>query len=260
MKELAQRNKRHGSPRIHILLKKQGLVINHKRTERLYKEEGLSIRKRTNKKHLIPLRIPMPEASSPNEVWLIDFISDAYGERNPLRILTLVDDFTRISPGILAQLSITGKVVSELIDQAIIRYGYPKPIRVDNGPEFTSRVFHQWALSRGILFEHSRPGKPQDNAYIESFNGKFRDECLNEHWFISLQDAQQKIETWRNLYNRQRPHSSLSGLTPYAFFKEQQTKTLTAKKLLTGNWPKQCGKVNMGSERVWVYCKKRERL
>lgn len=172
----------------------------------------------------------MPEASSPNEVWSIDFMSDAYGEKNLLRILTLVDDFTRISPGILAQRSITGKVVSEFIDQVSIRYGYPKRIRVDNGPEFISRVFHQWALSRGILIEHIRPGKPQDNAYIESFNGKFRDECLNEHWFLTVQDAQQKIEAWRNQYNRQRPHSSLSGLTPYAFFKEQQTKNLTREK------------------------------
>jgi putative transposase len=158
MKELAQRNKRYGIPRIHLLLKKEGLVINHKKTERIYREEGLSIRKRTKKKHLLPLRIPMPEASMPNEVWSIDFMSDAYGERNLLRILTLVDDFTRISPGILAQRSITGKVVTEFIDQASILYGYPKRIRVDNGPEFTSRIFHQWALSRGILIEHIRAG------------------------------------------------------------------------------------------------------
>jgi putative transposase len=227
MKELAQRHKRYGSPRIHILLKKEGFVINHKRTERIYKEEGLSIRKRTKKKHLLPLRIPMPEASRPNEVWSIDFMSDAYGERNLLRILTMVDDCTRISPGMLAQRSITGKVVTEFIDQASVLYGYPKRIRVDKGPEFTSRVFHQWALSRGILLDYIRPGKPTDNAFIESFNGKFRDECLNEHWFLTLRAAQQKIEAWRKQYNRQRPHSSLSGLTPYAFFKEQQTKNLT---------------------------------
>jgi putative transposase len=169
----------------------------------------------------------MPEASLPNEVWSIDFMSDAYGERNLLRILTMVDDFTRISPGIVAQRSITGKAVTECIDQAIIGCGYPKRTRVDNGPELTSRLFHQWALSRGILIEHIRPGKPQDNAFIESFNVKFRDECLNEHWFLTLQDAQQKIETWRKQYIRQRPHSSLRWLTPYAFFKEQQTKNLT---------------------------------
>jgi putative transposase len=169
----------------------------------------------------------MPEASRPNEVWSIDFMSDAYGERNPLKILTMVDDFSRLSPGILAKRSITGKVVTEFIDRMSMVYGYPKRIRVDNGPEFTSQVLHQWALTRGILIEHIRPGKPQDNAYIESFNGKFRDECLNEHWFLTLQDAQQKIETWRKQYNRQRPHSSLSGLTPYEFIKEQQNKNLT---------------------------------
>ena len=227
MKKLAQRNKRYGSPRIHILLKKEGLVINHKRTERIYREEGLSLRKRTSKKHLLPFRIPMPEASRPKEVWSIDFMSDAYGERNLLKILTMVDDFSRLSPGILAKRSITGKVVTEFIDRMSMVYGYPKRIRVDNGPEFSSQVFHQWALTRGILIEHIRPGKPQDNAYIESFNGKFRDECLNEHWFLTLQVAQQKIETWRKQYNRQRPHSSLSGLTPYEFIKEQQNKNLT---------------------------------
>ena len=181
MKELAQRNKRYGSPRIRILLKKEGLVINHKRTERIYREEGLSLRKRTKKKRLLPLRIPMPEASRPNEVWSIDFISDAYGERNLLKILTMVDDFSRLSPGILAKRSITAKVVTEFIDRMSMVYGYPKRIRVDNGPEFSSQVFHHWALTRAILIEHIRPGKPQDNAYIESFNGKFRDESLNEH-------------------------------------------------------------------------------
>ena len=169
----------------------------------------------------------MPEASRPKEVWSIDFMSDAYGERNLLKILTMVDDFSRLSPGILAKRSITGKVVTEFIDRMSMVYGYPKRIRVDNGPEFSSQVFHQWALTRGILIEHIRPGKPQDNAYIESFNGKFRDECLNEHWFLTLQDAQQKIETWRKQYNKQRPHSSLSGLTPYEFIKEQQNKHLT---------------------------------
>jgi len=198
MKELAQRNKRYDSPRIHFLLKRQGLVINHKRTERIYREEGLSIRKRSRKKHSWQFRIAMPEASEPKEVWSIDFMSDAYGEGNLLKILTMVDDFSRLSPGILAKRSITGKVVTEFIDRMSMVYGYPKRIRVDNGPEFSSRVFHQWALTRGILIEHIRPGKPQGNAYIESFNGKFRDECLNEHWFLTLQDAQQKIETWRN--------------------------------------------------------------
>ena len=193
MKELAQRNKRYGSSRIHILLKKEGLVINHKKTERIYKEEGLSLRKRIKKKHILPFRIPMPEASRPNEVWSIDFMSDAYGERNLLKILTMVDDFSRLSPGILAKRSITGKKVTEFIDQVSLFYGYPKRIRVDNGPEFSSRVFHQWAATRGVLIEHIRPGKPQDNAYIESFNGKFRDDtperryrrqnsCIRSKW------------------------------------------------------------------------------
>jgi len=221
MKELAYKHKRYGSPRLHVLLKKEGQIINHKKTERIYKEEGLSLRRPTKKKRILPVRVHMIAASRLNEVWSIDFMSDSLADGRRFRVLTIVDDFTRESPGILAYSSIPAKRVTAFIDQIAIFHGYPGLIRVDNGPEFTSANFHQWAEKYDIIIEHTRPGKPSDNAFIESFNGKFRDECLNEHWFLSITDAKEKIEVWRNAYNKERPHSSLNDLTPYEFLKEQ---------------------------------------
>lgn len=221
MKELAHTHKRYGSPRLHLLLKREGLVINHKRTERLYREEGLSLRKRRRRKRLSLPRVPMPAASRVNEVWSIDFLSDALANGRRFRILAIVDDFTRLSPGILVHTSIPARKVIAFLDQIAVMHGYPERIRVDNGPEFTSATFHQWAAMRNIIIEHIRPGKPSDNAFAESFIGKLRDECLNEHWFLNLAHAQQEIEAWRETYNTKRPHSSLNNLTPYEFIKEQ---------------------------------------
>ena len=221
MRELAHTHKRYGSPRLHLLLKREGVVINHKRTERIYREEGLSLRKRTRRKRLSLPRVPMPAASRVNEVWSIDFLSDALANGKRFRILALVDDFSRVSPGILVHPSIPARKVTMFLDQICSICGYPERIRVDNGPEFTSAVFHQWAEMRDIIIEHIRPGRPSDNAFAESFIGKLRDECLNEHWFLNLAHAQQIIEAWRVTYNTERPHSSLNNLTPYEFIKEQ---------------------------------------
>ena len=221
MKQLAHAHKRYGSPRLHVLLKREGLVINHKRTERIYREEDLSLRKRTRGKRVSLPRVPMPAASRVNEVWSIDFLSDALADGRRFRILAIVDDFTRVSPGILVHTSIPASRLTAFLDQIGSISGYPQRIRVDNGPEFTSTVFHQWAAMCNITLEHIRPGKPSDNAFAESFIGKLRDECLNEHWFLNLAHAQQKIEAWRETYNTERPHSSLNNLTPYEFIKEQ---------------------------------------
>jgi putative transposase len=221
MKELAHTHKRYGSPRLHLLLKREGLVINHKRTERIYRKEDLSLRKRRKRRRLSLPRAPMPAASRVNEVWSIDFLSDALANGRRFRILALVDDFTRVSPGILVHPSIPARKVTMFLDQICSISGYPERIRVDNGPEFTSAVFHQWAEMKTITVEHIRPGKPSDNAFAESFIGKLRDECLNEHWFLNLAHAQQEIEAWRETYNTERPHSSLNNLTPYEFIKEQ---------------------------------------
>jgi len=220
MKELANRHKRYGSPRIHVLLKREGLVINHKRTERIYREEGLSIRRKRKKKLKVSLRVPLSPASMPNEIWSMDFLCDACANGGRIRILTIVDDYTRTSPGLLVRSSIPGHRVTTFLDQQSMLYGYPQSIRVDNGPEFTGKHFQQWAAQRRIDVRYTRPGKPMDNAYIESFNGKLRDECLNEHWFLNLKHAQEIIEKWLTEYNPERPHSSLGDMTPHEFVKE----------------------------------------
>jgi len=223
MKELAHRHKRYGSPRLHALLKKEGKVKNHKRTERIYAEEGLAIRRKRKKKRIPSLRVPLPEASMPNETWSMDFVHDSCITGTKIKILTVVDDFTRSCPGLLTKSSIPGRGVTEFIDQRAFICGYPGSIRVDNGPEFRGKHFQQWAEQRGIYIDYIEPGKPMDNGFIESFNGKCRDECLNEHWFLNLKHAQKVIENWRIEYNEVRPHSSLGNKTPYEFVKEHQT-------------------------------------
>jgi len=230
MRELARKHRRFGSPRLHVLLRREELVVNHKRTERIYRQEGLALRRKRRRRRISFLRVEMPAATRPHEVWSMDFLSDACAGGRRLRILTIVDDFTRLSPGILVGTSISGRRVAAFIDRLAVFHGYPQRFRVDNGPEFTSTFFHQWAAEKSIQLEHIRPGKPSDNAFIESFNGKLRDECLNEHWFLHVQDAREKVESWRQLYNEVRPHSSLNDRTPYEFFKEHQM-TLQEEKL-----------------------------
>lgn len=222
MKELAHKHKRYGSPRLHALLKKEGRVKNHKRTERIYAEEGLAIRRKKRKKRMPFLRVPLREATVPHETWSMDFVHDSCINGTRIRVMTVVDDFTRSCPGLLTQSSIPGRRVTAFLDQQAIIHGYPKSIRVDNGPEFTGKHFQQWAQQRGVHIEYIEPGKPMDNAFIESFNGKFRDECLNENWFLNLKHAQEVIENWRIEYNEVRPHSSLNDKTPYEFVKEHQ--------------------------------------
>ena len=159
----------------------------------------------------------------PNETWSMDFVHDSCANGAKVKVLTIVDDFTRSCPGLLTQSSIPGRRVTAFLDQQAITHGYPGSIRVDNGPEFTGKHFQQWAEQCGIHIDYIEPGKPMDNAFIESFNGKFRDECLNEHWFLNLKHAQEVIENWRIEYNEVRPHSSLEDKTPYEFVKEHQT-------------------------------------
>lgn len=223
MKELAHKHKRFGSPRLHVLLKKEGQVKNHKRTERIYAEEGLAIRRKKRKKRIPFLRVPLPEATMLNETWSMDFVHDSCTNGTKVKVLTIVDDFTRSCPGLFTQASIPGRKVTDFIDQQAIIHGYPGSIRVDNGPEFKGQHFQQWAEQREIYIDYIEPGKPTDNAFVESFNGKFRDECLNEHWFLNLKQAQEVIDNWRIEYNEVRPHSSLGNKTPYEFVKEHQT-------------------------------------
>jgi putative transposase len=206
-------------------LKREGLVINHKRTERIYREEGLSLRLKKRNKKIAMARVRLPEPERANQRWSMDFVSDSLVTGRRFRALAILDDFSRECLAIEVDTSIGGiRVVSTLERLAELR-GLPGVITVDNGPEFAGRALDEWAFKRGVKLNFIRPGKPVENAYIESFNGKLRDECLNQNWFISLKDAREVIEAWRIDYNEFRPHSSLGDLSPVEYLNKTE-KTL----------------------------------
>jgi len=214
LRELAEQRKRFGSPRLHILLKREGLVINHKRTERLYREEGLALRKKRRRKSAAGARVIMPLPQRTNERWSMDFVTDSIVTGRRFRALTIVDDYSRECPAIEVDTSLGGRRVVGVLERLAETRGLPEAITIDNGPEFAGRVMDEWAYRNGVKLNFIRPGKPIENAYIESFNGRLRDECLNTNWFISLKHAREIIEDWRRDYNELRPHSSLKGSTP----------------------------------------------
>lgn len=224
--ELAAEYPRWGSPMLHDVLRAEGLVLNHKRTERIYREEGLTVRRRRRRKLPKALRVPLAPAERPNQRWSMDFIHDqAQGRR--LKALTLVDDFTRQCPVIEVDTSIGGERVVTVLERLVAERGTPEAITLDNGPEFTGKALHQWAAARKVRLRFIDPGKPIQNAYIESFNGKFREECLSQHWFSTLEEARLLIEQWRIKYNQIRPHRSIGRIPPDRFAKqfEQQKQT-----------------------------------
>ncbi len=234
LKDLAGARVRYGYRRLHILLMREGWQINHKRVYRLYKLEGLSLRLKTKKKRVSAPRVPLPAATSPNECWSMDFVADRLSDGRSIRMLTLVDNFSRISPTIEVDFSLTGKRVVEVLDRLKFTSRLPKVIKVDNGSEFISKAVDEWAHRNKVKLDFSRPGKPTDNAFIESFNGRLRQECLNQNWFTSLADAKQIVEEWRQDYNQQRPHSSLKQKTPSDFVAHwQQTRTAPKAEILT---------------------------
>jgi putative transposase len=213
--ELAALRKRFGYRRLGLLLRREGLVVNHKRVYRLYCEEGLGLRRRKRKRLTSEGRGRGEVATRPDEVWSLDFVSDATATSRRLKLLTIVDTYTRESLAIEVDTSIGGARLARVLDRVIMeRHAQPAEIVMDNGPEMTSRALDQWAYERGIRLRFIAPGKPVQNCYIESFNGRLRDECLNQHWFRSLSDAREIVEEWRRDYNRARPHSALGGLTP----------------------------------------------
>jgi putative transposase len=217
LKELAATRRRFGAPRLHTLIRREGKVVNHKRLERVYREEGLSLRKRKKRRQTAAPRVVLPAPEKPNKRWSMDFVSDCLAHGRKFRCLTIVDECSRESPAIEVDTSLPGRRVTRVLDRLKEIRGLPEAITVDNGPEFAGSALDQWAHSNGVQIVFIRPGKPVENAFIESFNGKFRDECLNENWFSSLKDAQEKIEAWRKDYNRNRPHSSLGNLSPEEF-------------------------------------------
>ncbi len=218
IKELAAVRVRYGYRRIHVLLRREGWKVNAKRVYRLYREEGLSLRYKRAKKRVSVPRVTPPPATRANERWSIDFLKDSLLDGRPFRVLTIVDNVSRVSPAIVADFSIRGEAVAVL--DRLKAMGLPARLAVDNGPEFISKALDAWAYRNGVQLEFSRPGKPTDNAFVESFNGHFRQECLDQHWFASLEEARQIIEAWRIEYNTERLHRALGQRTPATMVEE----------------------------------------
>jgi len=217
LKELATKRMRFGYRRLTALLVREGVEVNHKRVYRLYREEGLVMRMRQRRRIRWNGAVTSPAATRPNQRWSIDFVSDCVSTGKVIRMLTVVDDCTRECPSIEVDTSLGGLRVRRVLDRVAAERGLPEAIVLDNGPEFRGRALAAWSEERGVRLEFIQPGKPVQNAYVESFNGRLRDECLNANWFTSLNDARRKIEEWRQDYNQQRPHSSLQYLSPAAF-------------------------------------------
>jgi len=211
---LAHRHRRYGAGMIYLKLRQAGQVVNHKRVDRLYAEARLQVRRRRRKKVPVADRQPLVRPQARNEVWSADFVFDRTAEGRVLKCLTIVDDATTEAVAIVAARALGGLPLTRILDQLATDRGLPKALRTDNGSEFCGRAMLTWAHDRGVDLRLIEPGKPNQNAYIESFNGRFRDECLNEHWFTSVGHAQVVIEAWRREYNEERPKKSLGGLTP----------------------------------------------
>jgi len=217
--ELAGEKRRYGYRRIHVLLRREGWQVNRKRTYRLYREAGLAVRRRKRKRIGPFERKSVPRPCAVNRSWSMDFVADSLCDGRKLRCLAIVDDFSRECLALEVDTSINGRRVVTVLERLADLRGLPLSIRVDHGPEFEGQVLDTWAYRAGVSLHFIRPGKPVDNAYIESFNGRFRDECLNEHWFLTMTRARRIIESWRIEYNTVRPHSSLGNIAPEQFAK-----------------------------------------
>jgi transposase InsO family protein len=224
---IAQRHRRYGAAMIYLKLRQAGERVNHKRVDRLYAQEGLQVRRRQRKKILVGDRQPLVRPTAANEVWSMDFVFDRVADGRVIKCLAIVDDATHEAVAIEAEHSIGGTRLTRLMDRICSLRGRPKVIRTDNGREFTGRAMLTWAHRNGVALKLIEPGKPNQNAYVESFNGRLRDECLNEHWFTSLAHARVEIERWRREYNEERPKKSLGGLTPALYAKQLAGKALT---------------------------------
>ena len=220
--DIAHVRRRFGYRRIHDLLRPEFPQVNHKRVYRLYRDANLAVRRRKKAKRPLNERVPLQLAQTVNEVWSMDFVSDSLSNGRRIKCLTVADDFSHECVDIAVDYGISGQYVTRLLDQAATFRGYPLAVRTDNGPEFTSRAFMAWATSHGVRHILIQPGRPMQNGYIESFNGKFRDECLNEQWFETLPQARTCIAEWRRDYNEVRPHSSLGRIPPAQFAQQHR--------------------------------------
>jgi putative transposase len=219
LKTLATDYPTYGYLLLHGLLKAEGLVINKKQTYRLYSEESLQVRTKKRKKLIRP-RQPMEIPTTINQRWSMDFVSDQLSNGRRFRVLNIVDDYSREMVGQLVLVSITGNQVARFLAGVIEQRGRPKKIICDNGTEFTSKAMFFWSQETAVSLGFIQPGKPTQNAFVESLNGKFRNECLNQHWFRTLDEAREKIEQWREHYNHVRPHSSLNYKPPVEYAKQ----------------------------------------
>ena len=224
---LAHRHRRYGAGMIYLKLRQAGELVNHKRVDRLYALEKLQVRRRRRKKVPVSERQPLVRPGSANEVWSMDFVFDRVAGGRAIKCLAIVDDATHEAVAVVPGHSMGGQQVVRNLEQIGAQRGYPKVIRTDNGKEFCGRAMLTWAHEKNIALRLIEPGKPNQNAYIESFNGRLRDECLNEHWFISIAHARLVIETWRREYNEQRPKRALGGLTPSQYAQQLIQKTAT---------------------------------
>ncbi len=217
LRDLASERRRFGYRRLHILLRREGIEVNHKKLYRLYKEERLTVRKRGGRKRATGTRAPMAVPQGPNQRWSLDFVSDSLVDCRRFRILCVIDDFSRECLATVVDNSISGIRVACELDRISEMRGTPCMVVSDNGTELTSNAILKWQEERGVAWHYIAPGKPMQNGFVESFNGRLRDECLNEHLFTSYSHARGIIERWRHDYNTARPHTSLDGLTPNEF-------------------------------------------
>lgn len=217
--ELARERPRFGYRRLGVLLRREGFVANHKRIYRLYKMGNLALRRKGRKRLASISRVPLAQPVKANQVWAMDFVHDTLANGHKFRTLNIVDVYTRECRAIEVDTSLSGHRVVRVLETLREEHGLPERIMLDNGPEFAGKALDEWAYSHKVELGFIRPGKPMENGYVESFNGKFRDECLNSHWFMSMEDARTIIERWRVDYNEHRPHSSLGQLTPADFAK-----------------------------------------
>ena len=224
---LAQRHRRYGAEMIYLKLRQAGEPVNHKRVERLYTLEGLQVRRRRRKKIPVGDRQPLIRPGAANEVWSMDFVFDRVADGRAIKCLVIVDDATHEAVAIVPEYSIGGDHLTRLLDAICAQRGTPRIIRSDNGKEFTGKAMLTWAHRNAVTLKLIEPGKPNQNAYVESFNGRLRDECLNEHWFTSLAHARIEIERWRREYNEERPKKSLGGLPPAVYARKLADKAIT---------------------------------
>ena len=222
IREIADSKRRYGCPRIYVRLRREGWRVNHKKVERIYyREERLSLRRRRQKKAAVP-RVALPKPTQPGRCYAMDFVHDRLVTGRRFKCLTMTDPCSKEVPVIETDVSIGGARVCRILDRLFTTRPLPETLILDNGPEFAGTALDAWAAQRGVQLHVIQPGKPVQNAFIESFNGKFRDECLNEHWFLTLPEAQLVIEAWRREYNEERTHSTIGDRTPMEFIHNHQ--------------------------------------